>query len=88
MVMGDDSCLRGCGFEFRHQIPDGYDIFHIDLYCLFGKTENKRKRCQGWPNFFKKLNFRNSKIFSFGEIILTPKNARGGREELVSMRTS
>ena len=24
MVMGDDSCSRGCGFESRHHILDGY----------------------------------------------------------------
>ena len=26
-VMGDDSCLRGCGFESQHCILDGHDIF-------------------------------------------------------------
>ena len=39
MVMGDDSVSRGCGFESRHRILDGHDIFHIDLlvklYFLF-----------------------------------------------------
>ena len=29
-------------------------FFHIDLYCLFEKTENKPKRGQGWPSFLKK----------------------------------
>ena len=24
VVTGDDSCLRGCGFESRHRILDGY----------------------------------------------------------------
>ena len=47
MVMGDDSRSRGCGFKSWHRILDGHDIFHIDLlkklYCLFEKTENKRK---------------------------------------------
>ena len=52
MVMGDDSCLKGHGFESRRCILDGHlDIFHIDLlqklYCLFEKTENKRKRGLG-----------------------------------------
>ena len=46
VVMGDDSCLRGCGFESRRRILDGYDIFS---HCLFEKTENKRKRGRGWP---------------------------------------
>ena len=47
MVMGDGSCSRGHGFEYRRCLLDGHDIFHIDLlkklYCLFEKTENKRK---------------------------------------------
>ena len=29
--MGDDSCLRGCGFKSQHHILDGHDIFNIDL---------------------------------------------------------
>ena len=39
--------LKGRGFESRHNILDGHDIFHIDLlqklYWLFEKTKNKRK---------------------------------------------
>ena len=31
VVMGDDSCSRGCGFESQCHILDGHDIFHIDL---------------------------------------------------------
>ena len=31
VVMGDDSCSRGCGFESQHHILNGHDIFHIDL---------------------------------------------------------
>ena len=27
VVMGDDLCLRGCGFESLHRILDGHDIF-------------------------------------------------------------
>ena len=27
MFMGDDSCLRGRGFESRHLIQDRHDIF-------------------------------------------------------------
>ena len=26
VVMGDESCLRGRGFEFRHHILDGHGI--------------------------------------------------------------
>ena len=31
VVMGDDSCPRGHGFECRHSILDGLDIFHVYL---------------------------------------------------------
>ena len=32
MVMGDDSCSKGCGFESWRHILDGHlDIFYIDL---------------------------------------------------------
>ena len=47
MVMGDDSCSKGCGFESQRRKLDGqFDIFPIDLllklYCLFEKAKNKR----------------------------------------------
>ena len=33
--MGDDSCLKGCGFDSRRCILDGHlDIFHIDLLYI------------------------------------------------------
>ena len=56
--MGDDSCSKGHGFESRHQILDGHFFKLIcckKLYCLFEKTENKRKRVRSWP-IFKKLH--------------------------------
>ena len=31
VVMGDNSCLRGRGFDSWCCILDGHDIFHIDL---------------------------------------------------------
>ena len=31
VVMGGDSCSKGCGFESWHRILDGHDIFHIYL---------------------------------------------------------
>ena len=54
VVMGDDSCSKGCGFESGRQILDGMTFFHIDLLqnlygCLFEKTENKQKKGRGWP---------------------------------------
>ena len=58
MVMGDNSCSRGHGFESRHLKPDGHDILHIDLlfklYCLFEKTENRQEEV-GFANVFNKL---------------------------------
>ena len=31
VVMGDNSCLRGCGFKSLRHILDGHGIFFIDL---------------------------------------------------------
>ena len=31
MVMGDDSCLRGCGLKSRRCILDGHDIVSHSL---------------------------------------------------------
>ena len=31
VVMGDDSCSKGHGFESRRRILDGLTFFHIDL---------------------------------------------------------
>ena len=33
MVMGDDSCLRVCGFEFQDHILDGHDDFFKLICC-------------------------------------------------------
>ena len=47
VVMGDDSCLRGCGFESRHCILDWHDIFCINLLyldCLFQRPKMNKKR--------------------------------------------
>ena len=48
VVIGDDSCSKGHGFESQCRILDLHlDVFHIDLlkklYCLVEKTENKQK---------------------------------------------
>ena len=53
VVMGDDSCLRGRGFESRCRFLDGHGIFShgfvVKLYCLFEKTENKQKEAGVGP---------------------------------------
>ena len=53
VVMGDDSCLRGCVFESRCHIPDGhfFTLICVKIYCLFEKTKSKRKRDRDWPIF-------------------------------------
>ena len=52
MVMGDNSCSRGRGFESRRNILDGHFshllVVKIVLFFL-KKTKNKRKRGQGRP---------------------------------------
>ena len=40
MVMGGDSCTKGCGFESLHHILDGHisHSFVVKMYqCLFEK---------------------------------------------------
>ena len=60
MVMGDDSCLRGHGFESWPCIWDGHAIFDIDLlcklYCLFRKDRKYTKRGLGFAHFFKNVS--------------------------------
>ena len=69
MVMGDDSCSRGRGFESWLHILDGHDIFHIDLvekiYCLIEKAENKRKRGQRWPILLARKRPKNLLSFNW-----------------------
>ena len=63
VVMGDDSCLRGHGFESQHSILDGpfKHWFVIKIYYLFEKTKNKWKRSRGRSIFFKKKESLQSK---------------------------
>ena len=54
MVMGDDSCSKGSGFESRRRILDGHFFTFVcceDCNVCLKKTENKRKGGRGWPNF-------------------------------------
>ena len=54
VVMGDDSCLKGRGFESRRRILDGHFFTLISCEnCLFEKTENKLKEAGIGP-FLKK----------------------------------
>ena len=73
MVMGDDSCSRGCGFESRCCILHGHDIFHIDLLqeliCLFEKTENKQIKRPGLAIFSKKTLI-NQPLFGISTTLL------------------
>ena len=58
MVMGDDSCLQGCGFKSLRHILDGHFFTLICckncIVCL-KKTKNKRKEA-GVGLFLKNLN--------------------------------
>ena len=60
MVMGDDSCLKGRGFESRRRILDGHFFTFIcckNCNVCLKKTKNKQKRGRGWPNLKKKKQF-------------------------------
>ena len=54
VVMGGDSCSKGCGFKSQRRILDGHfsHLFVEKMLCLFEK--NKRKRGRGWAIFFLK----------------------------------
>ena len=43
MVLGRDSCSKGCGFESWHHILDGYFLFVLKIVIILEKTENKLK---------------------------------------------
>ena len=60
MVMGDDSCSKGRGFESQRHILDGHlDILHIHLlskwYCLLEKPKINEKEAEVGTFFKKKL---------------------------------
>ena len=58
MVMGDDSCSKGRGFESRRRILDGHFFTFIcckNCNVCLKKTENKRKRGRGRPKILKNL---------------------------------
>ena len=51
MVMGGDSCSKGCEFESQHRLLDGHFftyIFVVRIVMCVWKDENKRKRGRGW----------------------------------------
>ena len=54
MVLGDDSCSKGRGFESRHRILDGHlDIISQNsIVCLKRPKINKKR--PGLAHFFKK----------------------------------
>ena len=57
MVMGDDSCSKGCGFESRRHILDGHFFTFIcckNCNVCLKKTENKTKKRPELAQFFKK----------------------------------
>ena len=48
MVMGRDSCSKGCGFESQHCILDGHFSHPFVVKFMFEKTKINEKR-PGWP---------------------------------------
>ena len=64
VVLGDDSCPRGRGFESQWHILDGNFLTLIccknGIVCL-KETKNKRERGLGWPIFLK-----NDTVFVYG----------------------
>ena len=84
MVMGDDSCSKGRGFESRRRILDGHFFTLIcckncNNVCL-KKTENKQKRGRGWPILKKKqFSYMGSGCNSVGRAVVS--DYRGPRFE-------
>ena len=56
MVMGGDSCSKGCGFESQHHILDGHFVTYICCKNCnnFGKDEISEKEAGDGP-LLKKL---------------------------------
>ena len=54
MVMGRDSCSKGCGFKSQHHILDGHfsHLFVVKIVMLFEKTKINGKEAGDGP--FKK----------------------------------
>ena len=58
MVIGDDSCSKGCGFESRRRILDGLTFFTL-IYCkncidVCLKRPKINEKRPGLAHFFKK----------------------------------
>ena len=68
--MGDDSCSSSWGSIPGTVYWMDMTFLHIDLllklYCLFEKTENKRKRGLGWTIFLKKSHLVFGEVSSCG----------------------
>ena len=69
VVMGGDSCAKGCVFESRHRILDGHfsHLFVVKIVICVWKEENKWKRGRGWPIFLKKQYFTEDKLYLWKE---------------------
>ena len=58
VVMGGDSCSKGCEFESRHRILDGHFFTNIcrnNCNDVRLKRPKINERGRGWPNFLKKI---------------------------------
>ena len=76
MVMGDDSCSRGCWFESRHLILDGHDIFTL-ICCksLFEKSYENRPWLAHLKNLKRDDTFTSKKDDSKGLILCLLREA-------------
>ena len=54
VVMGGDSCFKGCEYKSQHLILDGY-FFHIPICCKFfnvcWKRQKQMKKMLGLAHF-------------------------------------
>ena len=66
VVMGDDSCSKGCGFESWHRILDGHDIFTLICCknCIVCLKRPKINEKEAGVDPFKKKSYLNLKRVS------------------------
>ena len=75
VVMGGDSCPKGCEFESRHQILDAHfftNLFVVKFVMCVWKDENKWIRGRGWP-IKRKKKIHNYLAFDVLSISLVNK---------------
>ena len=64
VVMGGDSCSKGCGFESQHRILDGQFSHSFVVKIVMFVWKDKLKRGRGWPIKDKNIWYINHSLFS------------------------